>query len=401
MEQKPKGKKIQPLSFESWNRYTRHNKELFQVLSGSCGLSISGNRKPNINSRIDATFCPLCGEKLKIIDVSPHNDVRDEGWVWQHYHLCEDCGFWKCVHSSSVSSDEYEIPFVKRFNYELDVPSISHLSNEIHKNPARISTMNSKKFELFIGSILADYMDCEVYHVGQSGDDGIDLVAILSDNPMLIQVKRRENQDKAESINIVKLLFASAFAKGAKSGMVVTSAKKFSRQAYQWVESPTIKDFGFSLNLISLPSLLSMIGAVAKSNEAKPWEKHFEINKREHREYMRSVSSSKVTSKIINFVDGDLFVSFEDKKQSKLYLFEHADLTKCYVTESSNQNNFESFENRNFADLKKNISLNHNLNILYDNKAIHLLNCLPNSGAYPLLERWTRLYPKDVFIFNI
>ena len=37
-------------------------------------------------------------------------------------------------------------------------------------------------------AILSDFLDCEVHHVGTSGDDGVDLLALVGESPLMIQV---------------------------------------------------------------------------------------------------------------------------------------------------------------------------------------------------------------------
>jgi len=83
--------------------------------------------------------------------------------------------------------------------------------------------MSPKILKYMVGSVLSDFLDCEVRHVGQPGDDGTDLNCFDRGQPLLIQIKRRGNPNKTEGIDVVKLIFASAFASGANSGMVSLS----------------------------------------------------------------------------------------------------------------------------------------------------------------------------------
>jgi hypothetical protein len=93
--------------------------------------------------------------------------------------LCGSCGFWRFELQDRAHLPYYTIPNVKRFDYEAAVPSMSYLSKEIHRNRERLYGMNPTGFEVFVGSVLSDFLDCEVHHIGRSGDDGVDLIALV------------------------------------------------------------------------------------------------------------------------------------------------------------------------------------------------------------------------------
>lgn len=134
--------------------------------------------------------------------------------------------------------------------------------------------MTPKQLEIFVGSILGAFYQCDVYHVGQTADDGIDLLAIVKDEPLLIQVKRRASTGASEGVNTVKLLFASAFGQKSSHGMVVTTAPKFTRPARKWAASPPLIDAEFRLQLVDFSSLMSMVNCVAVANGLPAWEAH-------------------------------------------------------------------------------------------------------------------------------
>jgi hypothetical protein len=111
---------------------------------------------------------------------------------------------------------------------------------------------------LFVATVLKDFLECEVRHVGGTGDGGIDLVALIADTPLLIQVKRREHADRSEGIEVVRSLFASLFAAGHKRGMIVTSANSFTRGAQAWARSPRLIASKFEIDLVDIARLLDM-----------------------------------------------------------------------------------------------------------------------------------------------
>ena len=71
--------------------------------------------------------------------------------------------------------------------------------------------------------------DCDVYHVGKSGDGGTDLIVLESDNPILVQVKRRENPNHIELVKGIREFVGTLFIENKRKGIYVSTAKGFSR----------------------------------------------------------------------------------------------------------------------------------------------------------------------------
>ena len=173
-----------------------------------------------------------------------------------------------------LADGDYTLPAIRQFDARSEQPSLSHLAAEVARAPARLYGMEPKRFEVFVGSILREFYGCDVYHVGQTADDGIDLLAVVKDDPLMIQVKRRASERAAESVNTVKLLFASAFGQQSSRGMVVTTAERFTRAATKWAASPPLVDRGFDLQLVDFSSLMSMVNCVAEADGVPPWQRH-------------------------------------------------------------------------------------------------------------------------------
>jgi hypothetical protein len=385
------GKRIVPLRYDAWSRFTEWKDECFQILPTFTHQRVFGQREQYIRSRVRTKSCPVCDTPLSLqgADLEGKDETGTQTW----YRVCDDCGFWRFHLRDNVYLPYYDVPHVKRFNYELETPSITYLSHEIQKHREQVFSMNPTKFERYVGSVLADFLDCEVRHIGQSGDDGVDLIALISDNPLMIQVKRRENPDKTEGIDVVKLLFASAFARGADSGMVVTSAKKFSRRAEDWIESSRLKDVGFNLELVDINGLMSMIDAVLEKDSPPPWLVH------QRRPLNYLLSSEDDEWNLVNIADGDI-VFRRDGENRCLVAFEHADLNKCYTMPAD-----KSFESRllpemRFSDFKTMAGAFGKLEVLHDDKAISMVDSVPFSIREKLQSRWTNLFPEEVFDFS-
>lgn len=163
------------------------------------------------------------------------------------------------------------IPFAKDVSPRGDVASLAYLSKSVIENRDVIYSMDATKFEIFVGSVLKEYHDCEVRHVGQSRDHGVDLIAIIKDEPVLIQVKRRTRPAVTEGVETVKLLLATMFDERASSGILVTSASHFSKDARDWASSSRMRDSQYQMELVDVGDLLDIMKAIRHSTTA-PWE---------------------------------------------------------------------------------------------------------------------------------
>lgn len=233
------------------------------------GFRIDPTREASIRARISSNLCSFCGGELKEMF---HEDYQNgDIGVIECALACRACANWIAWSSTSISSPEWLLPFVRQFQPQKEVPALTALAEEVRKNPEVIRATSAREFELFVGSIIRNFFVCEVYHVGKSNDGGIDLLAIESDNPIVIQVKRRMNPDSVEGVDVVRLLFASMFASGAKRGMLVTTAQRFSKQAAEWMHLPNLRDSGFEIDLVAFDRLLEMTKQ-ASPGAASGWE---------------------------------------------------------------------------------------------------------------------------------
>jgi len=273
------GKKISKLSFDTWSNFDVIEDNAYVILPTFTHQLVHGEQADNIKSSIMSKSCTVCGSQLRVSLISRSKDCTRTVTI---YDVCDNCGFWRFRVGDMRGLLYATIPHIKRFDYEQETLSLSHLSREILANREKIYSMNPTKFEIFVGSILSDFLDCEVHHVGKSGDDGIDLLALVSESPLMIQVKRRSRASATEGIDVVKLLFASATGQRGNNGMVVTSARNFTKPAMTWAQSSGIIDTGFKLDLVDINSFMSMIGAVAKKDAPLPWQLHRDRNKIMH-----------------------------------------------------------------------------------------------------------------------
>jgi hypothetical protein len=388
------GKRIVRLRFDTWTRVAQVDKRFYEILQ-PCHLykTVDDTREASIRARVAADNCPMCSESLtKVREPSKSHDATGTA-TWSM--ACAACGYWRSHIQDAVGVNETEVPHVKRFNYESETPSLIRLSSEIKKDISKVSTMDPTRFEQYVGSVLADFFDSEVRHVGRTGDGGVDLIAVIGDEPLMVQVKRREDSDQSEGVEVVKLLFASTFARGAKNGMVVTSAKKFSRQAREWIESPKLKGAGFNLELVDLNSLMSMVDAVAPADSPAPWERHEEWWRR----YRPVNASGEWVLK--ELVDGEVLIGLHTDRSVEIVLFEHADLSKCYTATARNADVVNLFTSKSRAHEVKSIVGNvARLQVVHEMDAYAYMERVTFKLKERLIKRWCKKFPDDIWEFE-
>ncbi len=201
------------------------------------------DKQPNEIQRFFATetSCPFCGTELKKVFEGYYScprgaDLFERGYVYE----CPRCSWWTCtlrfseehdlidgVHSINTETKYYAV--AKKYNISDKSLPIEILTKELIKRPKILYGINSYKMEELAQEILRGVYDCEVHHVGKKGDGGIDLLVLESDDPILVQVKRRENPEHVELVKGVREFVGTLFIENKRKGIYISTAKEFSR----------------------------------------------------------------------------------------------------------------------------------------------------------------------------
>ncbi len=138
-------------------------------------------------------------------------------------------------------------------------------------------SVEPRVFERLIASILRDHMDCNVLHCGRSGDGGIDLFAIDSDEPLAIQVKRRANPKSKETVSLVREFLGAMVTYDKRfrvsRGMIVTTAADFTKGAKEVAERAITKNLVNEMRLVRASDLIFLFG-LSSIRDEEPWTKH-------------------------------------------------------------------------------------------------------------------------------
>ncbi len=188
-------------------------------------------------------ICPFCKGRTQTVflgfdRVIMGDNLEQNGQVKE----CKNCGWWtyKSRFSEENGCDENRHELIKEYKcyaitkkFDIDDKSIplEVLENELKKKTELVYSIDPYKFEELCTSILKGLYDCEVHHVGKSGDGGKDIIILESDNPILVQVKRRENPEHIELIKGVREFVGTMYLEGVRKGIYISTAKRFSRDS--------------------------------------------------------------------------------------------------------------------------------------------------------------------------
>lgn len=229
-------------------------------------------------------FCPFCKVNIPIVYENIRSttigvDLVSSVKVWE----CHECGWWECFDRFSEEEDWiYKVAskhwdtlrhgIVKEFGVSDKNIPISTLITELKNKKDILYSINPYKLEEICQKVFSEYYSCEVKHVGKTGDGGIDLLVINSEEPILVQVKRREDPNYIELVSPIREFVGAMFLQNAKKGIFLSTAKDFSKGSKKIKETIiTERKFEF-FELINFDNFINMLGVV-KSEDYKPWMK--------------------------------------------------------------------------------------------------------------------------------
>jgi hypothetical protein len=241
---------------------------------------------------LDVTACPYCqgafGEsELKgLIDRAVIDNAGD---LWNH--ACErraatikeclnpQCGWWTVFSGFIEMSSTYGEYWVRRgevkvFAEQSPEAQLELLHRELCSNPNLVFSTHHQKFEILMSDAIRDkFPGSTVHHVGKTGDGGIDAFAIINDEPVIVQVKRRTDPNRVEGPKVVRELNGVLLREGVYRGIVITTAQRFSRAAFDetTIKMPTPKPV--TIDLISYEGVAELLNT-RRSRFDRAWMRH-------------------------------------------------------------------------------------------------------------------------------
>ncbi len=229
-------------------------------------------------------YCPFCKKYIPSVFKNAKYDtigieICQLIEVWE----CDNCGWWEYLHRfseeqdyldsvSTLNWDTLKYGIVKKFNIEDKQIPINTLMNELGKKQDILYDIDPYKLEDIAQVVFSSYYNCEVKHVGKSGDGGKDLIIVQSDNPILVQVKRRGNPQHIELVKSVREFVGTMYIEDCKKGIYLSTAKHFSRGAKDIADTLLNNKKLDKFDLINYEEFCSMLGVI-KKDSYKPWMK--------------------------------------------------------------------------------------------------------------------------------
>ncbi|MDU1115317.1 MAG: restriction endonuclease [Clostridium butyricum] len=229
-------------------------------------------------------YCPFCGKEIpKVYNHTKHDTIGIELWAFYDVWECDNCGWWEYLYRFSeerdydtrVSTNNWDIfrhGIIKKFNVSDKQIPINTLMNELLKKQDILYDIDPYKLEDIAQIVFSSYYDCEVKHVGKTGDGGKDLIIVQSDDPILVQIKRRTNREHVELVKGIREFVGTMYIEGANKGVYLSTAKKFSKGSQETAEQLVNNRKFDSFELINYERFCDMLGVV-KKDSFKPWAK--------------------------------------------------------------------------------------------------------------------------------
>ncbi len=158
---------------------------------------------------------------------------------------CKFCGFWRVIKSQGLGGfrNKYETPawrgVAKYYDTsDVEVP-LADLRRFLFRKPNHLANVNPFVFEELMADCLRSaFPGCEIAKIGGVRDRGIDLILVRANGESyLVQVKRRSNIEKKETVEVVRQLNGVLFRENIPRGLVITTAHHYTRDAIDetWV----------------------------------------------------------------------------------------------------------------------------------------------------------------------
>lgn len=265
---------MQLCSYKFAAQYQKHKGEMWKIPTPLQG-------KKTIQASEEVMQCPYCQSITKSDWTSTPMDDDYESTECRLI-VCPTCGWWqKCTRNNYICESwllgTWFTDYLTGEAYYYDISSlevsICELRNFLKRHPKYLSHVHPTVFEKLIQDCFKSvFGPCEVIHIGGSGDGGIDLKLTRGDmGTYLVQVKRRENLNGKEGVQVVRELNGVLFREGEAKGMVVTTARDFTEAAKKEIIIKTPTKESYEIKLLKLDDVVSML-QLPSVEPYVPWE---------------------------------------------------------------------------------------------------------------------------------
>lgn len=249
-------------------------------------------------------FCPMCQSRLRrciyrSVTLRAPTDPVDGNRVVIDF--CEQCGFWFGDEAwydpyGNDMKETYTTGLVKEYSLDDKTIPLNELRRFLSRHPHHVVHTHPSAFEKLMADCLrSEYGECEVIHMGRTGDGGIDIKLVNSDREtfMIVQVKRRTSLDSTESVQVVRELNGVLFREGLARGMVITTSRSFSAAAVAEtiIKTPTRERYLVELRAFS--NVCSMLNIKQELQDTyQPWLRHIIMKPTDEEAYQLALKNA-------------------------------------------------------------------------------------------------------------
>lgn len=228
-------------------------------------------------------YCPFCNQDATRVfhDLTSMTFGRDfftTFTIWE----CDKCGWWEgFIHNIEEDDLMDEVnrytektlihSIIRTFNVEDKNLPVQTLLNVLEEEKNVLYHIDPYKLEELAQYVFSSFYNCEVKHVGKTGDGGIDLLIIDSDDPILVQVKRRERSNRVELVSTVRDFLGAMFIENSQRGIILSTAKRFSKGSVDVQQNLLNEKRLDYFELVDFEGFCSMLNVI-KKDDIKPWK---------------------------------------------------------------------------------------------------------------------------------
>jgi restriction system protein len=178
---------------------------------------------------------------------------KGHDWVYGNYSFSFDRidKYRIVLERKGIKLDDKILGSVLRFYIdELEIDLTSKYSSTPANPKNKLDELSGEEFENLLGRLYSK-MGYIVTHSGQTGDQGVDLIAIKGNEKIAIQAKKR-NEGESVGNDAIQQAFSGQGMYGCNRVVVITTTTNFTREALEAAKA-------HSVDLISKPLLQKML----------------------------------------------------------------------------------------------------------------------------------------------
>jgi restriction system protein len=267
-----------------------------EYLADSCG-----HRAKAVDSIEERTFrdprlffsrcawCPFCDSATAVVYEDFYLERFGPKW-WEAVSECQICGWWeyqsRWAEGGSIRHELKDLRWVtlryaivRRYDTSPHEKPVAELIREVAQGPELLYSIQPRQLEQIAQYVFSAHYQCNALHVGKSHDGGVDLLLVDSDNPILVQVKRRSSPRSSEAVSTVREFIGTMYLNSASRGIVLSTANSFSRESKRAAASIMDSRKFTTFELVDYNRFVEMLNAVAAEGgqDYKPWKEQLRI----------------------------------------------------------------------------------------------------------------------------